>query len=102
MFAVIKFLIGDRGRRVFVRFPDKNEGCFVPVFCEMAVNAVVTYLEFSADIPFPERGVAGVDRGVPVVVPAQEVAIFAEPLGKTLFPYPFVHLTSAKLLLPSH
>src|ERR1700732_776234 len=46
----------------------------------MTVNTVVTGVELSADEPFPERRVARVQSGVPVLVPAQHVGIFFEAL----------------------
>src|SRR6516225_3962300 len=44
----------------------------------MAVDAVITGVELSANEPLPERRVAGIQRGVPVLVPAKHVGIFSE------------------------
>jgi len=80
----IQFLIGDGDRRVFFRFTYKNEGGFVFVLGEMAVDTVERNIEFAAGKALPERSVAGVERGGPVVVPREQVAIFAEALGEIL------------------
>src|SRR5262249_41046563 len=53
---------------------------FVPVFGQMPVNTIVTGVEFSADEPFPERRVAGIQGGVPGLVPGQHVRILFEAL----------------------
>src|ERR1700756_4976939 len=51
----------------------------------MAVYAVVGRVDLSANEPFPEGRVIGIEGGVPVFVPAQQVSIFPKALGKILF-----------------
>src|SRR5438270_320454 len=51
----------------------------------MTVHAVVTGVELASGIPLSERSVTGVKRGVPILVPAQEVCIFTKTFGEILF-----------------
>src|ERR1700692_1370176 len=50
----------------------------------MAIDAVVTSVEFAADKPFPERWLTGVKGGVPILVPVQQFGVFAEAFRKML------------------
>ena len=49
---------------------------------EMSIDAVVAGVEFAADKPFPEWWIAGIQRGVPIVIPVQQFRVFAETLGE--------------------
>ena len=51
---------------------------------QMAVHAVVTGVQATADEPLPERGVARVQRRVPVAVPAEQVGVLLEALREPL------------------
>jgi hypothetical protein len=52
----------------------------------MPIDTVVAGIEPSADEPLPEWRIAGVQRGVPVAVPRQQVGVCAEALGKVFLP----------------
>ena len=67
------------------RLGNENERSFVFVFCQVAIDAVVTRVELSADKPFPERRVIGVECGVPILVPVEKFCVFAKALWKMLF-----------------
>src|SRR4030081_458997 len=56
----------------------------------MPVNAVVRGVELAPGIAFPERGVTGIERGMPVLVAGQQVGIFAITLGEILFAEAFI------------
>src|SRR6266511_1948317 len=56
---------------------------------KVPVDAVVTGVQPAADEPLPERWVAGVQGGVPVGVPGEEVRVLLEALGKALLAEPF-------------
>src|SRR5262249_47957391 len=88
--AVIKFLIGDGDRWNVFRLADKDECGFIPVLLQVAIDAVVRHIELAADKPFPEGSITGVKRGVPVLVPGEQVSIFPEALGKILFAEPLI------------
>src|SRR5258708_22932548 len=51
---------------------------------QVAVDAVIAGVELAADKPLPERRMTGIERGVPIVVPVQELRILVEALGKML------------------
>jgi len=85
IYSVVKLLIGDGYRRNVFRLPYKNQRRLVPVLFQMTIHAVVAGIELASGIPLPERSVTGVERGVPVLVPTQEISIFAITFGKILF-----------------
>src|ERR1700719_1833300 len=64
---------------------NENQGGFVFVLCEMAVAAVVAGVELAADKPFPKGRIAGVQRGVPILIPVEEFGVVAEAFGEILF-----------------
>src|SRR6266481_5234018 len=66
----------------------------------MPVHAVVRGIEFAAGIPLPERSVTGIERGVPVLVPGQQVSIFTVAFGKILFAEPLVYGRIGQISLP--
>src|SRR5262249_34581010 len=80
------FLVSNGQGRLFLRLTDKYEGGFVLVFLQMPVHAVIGDVEFAAHEPLPKRSVAGIERGVPVVVPAEQIAIFTVALREILLP----------------
>src|SRR5215469_2195142 len=51
----------------------------------MAVDAVIAGVEFSADEPLPERGMAGVQCGMPILIPVQHFGVLAIALREILF-----------------
>src|SRR5207237_4479454 len=55
---------------------------FVPNVLQMADDAVVRGVQTPADEPLPEGRVAGVERRVPVVIPAEEIGVLLEALRK--------------------
>ncbi len=50
----------------------------------MPVHAVVTRVQLSADKPLPERGVAGIQRRVPILIPGEQISILLEAFGEIL------------------
>src|ERR1700719_4452869 len=64
---------------------NENQGRFVFVLCEMAVDAVVAGVELAADKPFPKWRIAGVQRSVPILIPVQQFGIVAKAFRKILF-----------------
>src|SRR2546430_1076003 len=62
VYANVKLAIGEDLWGFVFGFRDKDEGGFVFVLGEMAVDAVVRGVEFAADEPFPERRGGGVQR----------------------------------------
>jgi len=67
------------------RLGDEDQRRFVLVLGEVAVDAVVTSVEFAADEPFPERRVAGIERFAPGFVPIEEGGVMVEALRKMSF-----------------
>ncbi len=83
--AAIEFLVGDDGSGFAFWLRDENQRRFVLVLGEMAVHAVVAGIEFAADKPLPERWIAGVQRGVPILIPVKEFGVIAKAFRKVLF-----------------
>src|SRR6516164_5531859 len=50
----------------------------------MAINAVVTGIESTADKPFPEGRMAGIKRYIPALVPVEEIRVFLKALRKPI------------------
>src|SRR6516165_4759149 len=48
----------------------------------MAIDAVVTGIELTADEPSPERRMTGVKRYIPALVPVEEIRVFLKALRK--------------------
>jgi hypothetical protein len=83
--ATVKLLIGDDGGGFVLRLRDEDEGCFVFVMGEVAVDAVVAGVELAAYEPFPEGRIASIERGVPIGVPVEKLGVLAETFGEMLF-----------------
>src|SRR5438132_6888748 len=83
--TLVELLVGDRLGDLVLRLGDPDEGCLVPVLRQVAVDTVVRGVQPAADEPFPEGRVAGVERGVPVLVPGEQVRVFPEALWEVLF-----------------
>ncbi len=85
-----KLLIGNRLVSLILGFRCEDQRRFIPVFGQMPVNTVVAGVELSAHEPLPERRVAGIQGGMPVLVPAQHVGIFFETLREFIAAEPLV------------
>src|SRR5882757_10583554 len=91
VYAPIELLESDdRGGFVF-RLRYKNQRRFVFVFGKVPVYAVVAGVEFAANKPFPKWRIAGVQRGVPILIPMQEFGVLAKTFGKILLAETFDH-----------
>jgi hypothetical protein len=49
---------------------------------EVAIDAVVAGIQLAADEPLPERWIAGVQRGVPILIPVKKIGVFAKTFGE--------------------
>ena len=87
----VKFLIGDGQMRFIFRFRHKDEGRFVFILLEMAINTVVGGIDLAAHKPFPARGIAGIQRGMPILVPIQQIGIFLKTFGEILQAQPVIY-----------
>src|SRR6266480_210417 len=65
----------------------------------MTVDAIIAGVETAPDEPFPEGGIARIQRRVPIVVPVEEVGIFFEALREALLTEPFINLRIARIRL---
>src|SRR4029077_12912496 len=99
VYAVVKLLVGNGNRRNIFRLTDEDKCRLVAIFFQMTVHAVVTGVELASGIPLPERGVTGIERGVPIVVPAQKVGIFTEAFGKVFFAEALINGTIGQVSL---
>jgi hypothetical protein len=75
-------LIGDVLDRFVFQFRDEMDRGLVLILSEMAIDAIIAGVDLAADIPLPERSIAGVERLVPAFVPIQEIGILVEAVGK--------------------
>ena len=96
----VELLIGDGHREDFFRLAYENKCGFIGVLGQVPVHAVVAGIEFAAGIPLPERSVTGIERGVPVLVPVQQVSIFTVAFGKILFAEALVYGRIRQVGLP--
>src|SRR5215469_176756 len=63
----------------------------------MAIDAIVAGVDFSADIPFPERGIASIKSLIPTLIPIQKIGIFVETLGKVVETEPLVNFLVSQI-----
>ena len=82
--ALVQLLVGDRLRDLVLRLRDPDQGGFIPVLRQVPIDAVVGRVQPATDKPLPERGVAGVEGGMPVLIPGQQIRILLEALGEVL------------------
>src|SRR5579864_9370177 len=54
----------------------------------MSIYAVVRSIQLAAHKPLPEGRITGIQRAVPVLVPAQHFGVLVEALGKLLLAEP--------------
>ena len=83
--ADVKLAIGEDLRGFVFGFGDEDEGGFVFVLGEVAIDAVVGGIEFAADEPFPEGRAGSVERFAPPLVPMEKVGVAVKTLGKVFF-----------------
>src|SRR5579859_2995734 len=81
----VKFPVSDRFGIFCFRFRYPDQGGLVGTGRHMAIDAVVTRVQPTADEPLPKRWVACVQRCVPIVVPGEQIRVFLEALRKVLF-----------------
>ena len=81
----VELLVGDHRVAGVLGLGHPDQRGLVPVPGQVPVDAVVAGVQLAADKPLPERRVAGVQRGVPVLVPVQQVGVFPEALREVLF-----------------
>ena len=85
----IEFAVSDGYGRFGFRFGHKDQRRFVFVLGKVTIHAVVRGVELAADKPLPEGRIAGVEGGVPILVPRQEIGVFAKAFRKVFFAEPF-------------
>ena len=66
-------------------------GGLVLVFWKVPVDAIVAGVDFAADEPLPAGRVAGIERGVPILIPIQEIGVFLEALRKVVEAEPVIN-----------
>ena len=71
-----------------LRLGNPDQGRLVGPRLQVTIDAVVAGVEPAADKPFPEWRVAAVQRGVPVLVPAQQVGVLPKALREVLLAEP--------------
>ena len=60
------------------------DGRLVFIFSQMAINAVVTRIDLTADKPFPAGRIAGVQSRMPVFIPIEQIGVFFETVGEII------------------
>ena len=55
------------------------------MFFEVTVDAVVADVQLAPDEPLPKGRIAGVESGVPIVVPVEELGVFVEAFREMFF-----------------
>jgi hypothetical protein len=87
----IEFLIGDVLYALIFRVRHKMKCCLVLVLGQVPVKTVIADIELAAYKPFPERGVAGIENGVPFLVPVKQVSILRKTVRKIVQAEPVVN-----------
>ena len=82
--AAVQLLVGDHRGGFFFRLGNEDQRGFIFVLFEVAIDAVVAGVQLAADEPLPEGRIAGVERGVPVLVPVKQLGVFAKTFGEML------------------
>src|SRR5205823_8493184 len=97
----VEFLICDHLGIFCFRLGHPDDSSLVAIGCQMAIDAVVTSVEPTADEPLPKRRVASVQRRVPIVVPSEQIRVFLEALRKVLLTEPIKDTRIACICLPN-
>ena len=87
----VEVLVGDDPVLLVLGFRHPDKGRLVLVGGYVPVDAVVGGVEFAPREPLPEGRVGGVQGGVPVLVPREQVRVLAEVLGVVLHREPVEH-----------
>ena len=76
------------------------DGGLVLVLCEVPVETVVAGVQPPTHEPFPERRIARVESGLPVLVPVEQVGVLLEALWKVVEGEAFEDLLVGQVRLP--
>src|SRR5437763_7872765 len=95
----IEFLIGDGFGLFFFRFGYPDQSRLVVTCFQVAIDAIVTGVELTADKPFPKRRVTGIQRRMPKVVPGKQICVFLEAFRKVLLTKTFKNTRIACICL---
>ena len=112
----VKFLICDCNVSFIFRFRHVKNGCFVSILCQVAINTIVGNIKLATNKPLPAWGITGIQQGMPIRIPIEEVSVFFETLGKSVKPKATVNVRvghirlrnelrrwlNIRLLLPMH
>ena len=82
--------IADVHVGVFFELRHEDHRGLIRVGGGMPVHAVIGRIQLAADEPLPERRVAGVQRGVPWRIPAQQVSVLREAVREMFLAEPVV------------
>src|ERR1019366_6523285 len=82
-------------------FPRRHtdQGGLVLVLGQVPVDAVITGVELSAHEPLPEGWFAGVEHGVPALVPRQHLRVFLEAIREIRLAESFVYIGIGQIRL---
>ncbi len=78
----IKLAISNGNGHLVFGFRDKDQRRFVLVLGQVPVHAVVGGVDLAPRKPLPERRITGIERGVPVLVPAQKIGVLSKAFRK--------------------
>src|ERR1017187_1905485 len=95
----IEFAVSEGYGRLGFRLRNKDDRRFVLVLVEMPVHTVVRGVDFAAREPLPEWRITGVERRVPVLVPAQQIGVLPEALREILLAEAFVDVGIGQICL---
>ena len=82
----------------------------------MAVDTIVGNIKLATNKPFPARGITGIQQGMPIRIPIEEIGVLFETLRKSVKPKAIVNVRvghirlrdklrrwlNIRLLLPMH
>jgi hypothetical protein len=70
--------------RFVLKFRNEVDRRLVLVSRQMAIDAVVTGIELTANEPSPEGRMPRVERNIPILVPVEEICVFLKALWKVV------------------
>ena len=88
----IEFLKSEGHMGLILGLRHKNKGRLVFVLLEVSIDAVVAGIDLAPHEPLPAGSITGIQRGVPILVPAEKIGIFLVAFRKVIQAEPLIDL----------
>src|SRR5579859_6162304 len=97
--AFVKLLIGDRLGLLGFWLWNPNKSCLVTRFRKVTIDTVDARVQPATDEPLPKWRIARIQRGVPVLIPGEQVRVLFKTVGEVLLAEPLADTRVAGIRL---